>query len=53
MKYCKYLYADWCHYPCDDFQEKCMFYHHQDECPMFKEKVDREIPRSATRRKED
>lgn len=37
MKQCKYLNSDWCHHPDLEFQEECVFYMNQRECPMFKE----------------
>ena len=43
MKQCKYLYADWCHLPTDELQEKCEYYHENEICPSFEEKIDSSV----------
>jgi len=37
QKKCKWLYADWCHHPDDEEQEKCGFYFENYKCPGFNE----------------
>ena len=37
-KECKWLYADWCHHPELEEQEKCNFYHDNENCSLFEEK---------------
>ena len=32
---CKHIWADWCHNPNEEGQEKCPFYHDQTKCPDF------------------
>jgi len=36
-KKCKWLYADWCHHPENEHQEKCCFYFDNYLCPQFEE----------------
>ena len=36
-KECKWLFADWCHHPEDEEQEKCNFYFNNKDCPDYKE----------------
>lgn len=37
-KKCKWLHADWCCDPKDEWQEKCPFYSENYLCPSFNEK---------------